>query len=273
VNFDKVQHEGKGDQQSLPTGKSIEIVRLLLEHAARSKKRPKGVAVTYTPNKEANELVLTDPFAFLIAVIFDQGITAERAWSAPYLLKQRLGFFEPRRVATNAEAVRLAIQEPPMLHRFKENMARWVSSAAEVVLSRYGGDASAIWSDSPTAIELQRRLLAFDGIGQKKAAMAVELLERDLGVTILELEGSDIAFDVHIRRVLLRTGLTNRDDVGDMINRARELNPDRPGRLDQPLWDIGRRWCRPQKPDCINCPLVSVCPRLIDRSVGVKGVG
>jgi len=42
---------------------------------------------------------------------------------------------------------------------------------------------------------------AFSGIGQKKAAMAVEILERDLGVTIRELKGSDIAYDVHVRRV------------------------------------------------------------------------
>ena len=31
--------------------------------------------------------------------------------------------------------------------------------------------------------------------------MAVEILEHDLGVPIRELNGSDIAFDVHLRRV------------------------------------------------------------------------
>ena len=54
---------------------------------------------------------------------------------------------------------------------------------------------------------LHNRLDAFDGIGQKKAAMAVEILERDLRVSIKDLQGSDIAYDVHLRRVFLRTGL------------------------------------------------------------------
>jgi hypothetical protein len=34
----------------------------------------------FTPNALANQLVIGDPFAFLLAVIFDQGIVAERAW-------------------------------------------------------------------------------------------------------------------------------------------------------------------------------------------------
>jgi len=39
----------------------------------------------------------------------------------------------------------------------------------------------------------------------KKAAMAVEMLERDLGVPVRDMGGSDIAYDVHARRVFLRT--------------------------------------------------------------------
>ena len=250
-----------------------QLVDLLLEHGKDSKSRPVDAVVIYTPDAEANRLVLSDPFAFLIAVIFDQGITAERAWNAPYLLRQRLGYFDPARISGDEDAVRRAIQEPPMLHRFKVNMARWVTLAARDVISHYGGDASAIWSDSPTAVELQRRLVQFAGIGQKKAAMAVELLERDLGVVVKELEGSDIAFDVHIRRVLIRTGLAERDDQGEIIDRARALNPERPGSLDHPLWDIGRRWCRPRNPNCGSCPLTTLCPRLLSRTEGLKGVG
>lgn len=38
---------------------------------------------------------------------------------------------------------------------------------------------------------------------------------------------------------------------------ARALYPDRPGALDLPAWDIGRRWCRPVDPDCPACPVNS----------------
>ena len=53
------------------------------------------------------------------------------------------------------------------------------------------------------------RFQTFDGIGQKKAAMAVELLERQLGRTGQMMEGSDIAYDVHVSRVFLRAGLAD----------------------------------------------------------------
>lgn len=80
--------------------------------------------------------------------------------------------------------------------------------------------------------------------------MAVEILERDLGVTIRELKGSDIAYDVHVRRVLLRIGLAERDDLDHMLEVTRAANPERPGAIDFPAWRIGRAWCQPGIPDC-----------------------
>ena len=64
---------------------------------------------------------------------------------------------------------------------------------------------------------LRQRLENFPGIAQKKAAMAVEILARTLGVPLRELNGSDIAYDVHVRRVFLRTGLASRDEVTHMV--------------------------------------------------------
>ena len=84
--------------------------------------------------------------------------------------------------------------------------------------------------------------------------------------------GSDIAFDVHVRRVFLRTGLAERDDVSHMVEVARALYPPRPGELDYPTWRVGRTWCRPENPDCDQCALGDVCPRLIDRGNAVNGV-
>ena len=89
---------------------------------------------------------------------------------------------------------------------------------------------------------------------------------------ISDLAGSDVAYDIHVRRVFLRTGLADADDVDQMVANARLLNPDRPGSLDLPAWDIGRRWCRPVGPRCGDCVLSVVCPRLIDRGDGVRGM-
>jgi uncharacterized HhH-GPD family protein len=220
--------------------------------------------LAFTPSSAANELLQSDPFAFLCGVIFDQGIPAERAWLAPYLLLQRLGHLDPQRIAEDQEAVREAIQQPPSLHRYIDRMPRWIVLAAKRVVTWYGGDASAIWSDEPTADELQRRFDDFVGIGQKKAAMAVEILERDRGVRVRYMEGSDIAYDVHLRRVFLRTHLADRDDQAHIVAVARALHPTRPGELDLPAWLVGRGWCHAGIPECEACPLTDVCPKDIE---------
>jgi endonuclease III len=148
----------------------------------------------------------------------------------------------------------------------------WLVQAAQIVINQYQGDAARIWSDMPTAAVLRQRLERFPGIGQKKAAMAVEILARDLGVPLREMDGRDIAYDVHVRRVFLRTGLASRDEVTHMVAVARALHPQRPGALDSPAWDIGRRWCRPTEPDCATCPLNAACPRLLHHSSQIKGI-
>jgi endonuclease III len=138
------------------------------------------------------------------------------------------------------------------------------------VIREYGGDATAIWAGRPTVRELQRRLDDFPGIGQKKAAMAVEILERDLGVEVMQMSGSDIAYDIHVRRVFLRTGLAEYDSVEHMVAVARELFPERPGTLDEPAWFVGQNWCHPSEADCPHCVLRDPCARLIDRTIGLQ---
>jgi len=148
-------------------------------------------------------------------------------------------------------------------------MPGWIVRAAQRVIDRYDGDASTIWSDNPSADALQKRLDDFVGIAQKKAAMAVEILERDLGVPVRNLERSDIAYDIHIRRVFLRARLADRDDRDVMIAAARRLHHERPGALDLPTWLIGRGWCHPGVPDCATCPLSHVCPKEVERAAHV----
>ena len=248
------------------------IVRALLHLAEQEKAQVNESGEPFfTPNELANRFLLKNPLAFLLAVIFDQGILAERAWAAPYELSRRLGHLDPYRLADDLPAIAKAVATPPMLQRFVNTIPPWLASAARRVVRDYGGDAGRIWGDEPTAAELDRRLRAFDGIGQKKAAMAVEMLERDLKVPIKGLHGTDIAYDVHVRRVFLRTGLADRDDPDHMVAQGRQLNPARPGAIDFPMWLVGRRWCRPGVPSCPECALFSVCPRLVDRAAGVTG--
>jgi endonuclease III len=64
------------------------------------------------------------------------------------------------------------------------------------------------------------------------------------------MERSDVAVDVHVRRVFLRSGLVESDDPVSIILAARELWPDPPAALDSPAWNVGITWCRPTAPEC-----------------------
>lgn len=226
--------------------------------------------IDFAVTSEATDLIYGNPFAFLIGVVFDEGIVAERAWQAPYELRARVGTLDPYRLRNMDAEVAAAVATPPMLHRYKEIMARATVLAAAKVCDEYGGDAGQIWAPGSTARQVDDRLMGFHKVGSKKSDMAVELLVSDLGVDLADMHRSDVAYDVHVRRVFLRAGLADRD-TGDAVRAAaRRLHPTRPGELDLPTWFIGRKWCRPTDPDHAGCPLGEVCPRLVERASTVK---
>lgn len=229
------------------------------------------VGGSFTDDPSADELVRTSPEAFVIGVLFTQGIPAERAWAGPYLLKKRLGHLDLHRLAEEPAAVERAIAAPPALHRFVYTMPKWIVAAARRLLAEYAGDASALWAPGSTVSEVTTRFLAFEGIGEKKAVMATEILMRHFGVRLEGAECGTVAYDVHVRRVFLRTGLVQDDSIEAVNAAARAACPAAPGTLDLATWLVGRQWCRPREPRCDECRLGEVCPRLVER--GVDGVG
>lgn len=229
------------------------------------------VGDAFTDDPAADAFIKASDEAFLLGILFTQGVPAERAWAGPYLLRGRLGHFDISRMATEPEAVAEAFSRRPALHRFVKTVPGWVSSAAGMLVAEYGGDASRIWPDGEQVSEVTRRLLEFDGIGHKKATMAVELLVRNRGVRLTGMEQGSVAYDVHVRRVFLRAGLVDIDTPAEVRRAAAEAYAAEPGLLDLPAWLIGRETCRPKDPQCDRCRLGEVCPRLVERSV--RGVG
>jgi uncharacterized HhH-GPD family protein len=229
------------------------------------------VGGSFTDIPAADELVRTSPEAFLLGVLFTQGIPAERAWAGPYLLQQRLGHLDLARLASEPEAVAAAVAAPPALHRFVHTLPRWITAAATKLLTEYGGSAAAIWPRGSHVLDVTQRLLEFDGIGEKKAAMAVQILQRHFGAELQGQECGTVAYDVHVRRVFLRSGLVDEDTPEKIAAAAACACPESPGTLDLAAWLVGREWCRPRQPQCDRCRLGQSCPRLVERAV--EGVG
>jgi uncharacterized HhH-GPD family protein len=229
------------------------------------------VGSRFTDIPDADALLRSSPNAFLLGVLFTQGIPAERAWAGPWLLRQRLGHLDLEKLASEPDAVAEAFARPPCLHRFKKTLPRWISAAAAKLLAEYGGDASRIWAPGSSVLDVTARLSEFPGIGRKKAAMAVEILRRHFGVQLAGPENGNVAYDVHVRRVFLRSGLAETDSADAIELAAAGACPEAPGTLDLAAWLVGREWCRPQQPDCERCPLGSACERRT--WVRVEGVG
>lgn len=230
------------------------------------------VGGSFTGNPEADEL-LADPNAFLLGVLFTQGIPAERAWAGPFQLRSRLGTLDVGYLATHPREVEAAVCSPPMLHRFKRTLPAWLVSASERLLTDYNGDASRIWAQGQCVADVVDRLVAFDGIGRKKALMTVQILVRHFGVELTGAEAGQVAYDIQVRRVFLRTGLVDHDDPASIEAAAARIIPESPGTLDLAAWLIGRDWCRPRQPRCDECRLSAACPRktwLIPVGVGSK---
>jgi len=241
------------------------IARALIEFGKKFGKLDFKREKHFTPNPEADKLLWNNPLAFLFGVILDQSMKAEKVWEIPYLLKQRLGHLDVRRIASMSDEEIIAVfNRKPKLHRFPKTMAVRIKKACQLLLEKYGGKAENIWNDNPSSVELQRRFEEFDGIGQKKASMATNILVRDFGIRVKDRRGIDISYDIHVRRVFLRTGLAERDEINHMITVARKLNPEYPGILDNPCWIIGRRYCHPKNPKCGECPISKTCPKLLN---------
>lgn len=222
--------------------------------------------IHFTNDPAADEL-LNDlgryPHAFLLGVIADRQVKAERAWIIPWKAKERFGTAEysewrRKRLAT---WVRF-FKGPPSLHRFATDMATNFTLALERVEKKYDGNAAEIWNDRPSSAELVLRFLEFPGIGPKLATMATNLLATRMGVKLRDYYSVDVSADVHVRRVFRRTGLVEADaSVDQVIYRARSIHPEFPGALDEPAFHIGRNWCKAHNPLCGACPLGDGCPR------------
>jgi endonuclease-3 len=233
----------------------------LLEFGRRELEKPRSWI--FTCDTKADKLAQEDSNAFLFAAILDQGIDAERVWAIPLELRNRLGHLDPKKIARmSARKLEKCFGSAPKLHRFWRTMARRIRNGSVLIQEKYGGDAKNIWKDKPESRAVYRRLIEFDGIGQKKASMVTNILFRDLGADLKGPSGIDVSYDEMVRRTFVRTSLVKRDTMRDIINAARSLNPEYPGELDYPAWLIGRKWCLANNPKCNECFLSDVCPKV-----------
>jgi endonuclease III len=204
------------------------------------------------------------PHAYVLACLMDRQMKAERAWIIPYEIKKNLGTFKFNDLIMVSKTDFVKLFSDLKLHRFNDTMANIFYDALGLIKVKYNGNASLIWSNRPSSASVVYRFLEFNGSGIKISTMATNILARQFRIPLSDYYSVDISPDVHIIRVMKRTGLVPLDsDTSKIIYKARELNPEFPGIIDFSCWEIGRKWCRPNNPDCKSCILDKDCKKII----------
>lgn len=142
------------------------------------------MALHITQDADADDLLTSDPLALVIGMVLDQQIPLERAFRAPLELRQRLG----RRLdageiaAMDPDELAARFAAKPALHRFPASMAQRVQALCTVVVDRYAGDVSNVWTTAPDGPALVAAVSDLPGFGSQKARIFVALLGKQLGV-------------------------------------------------------------------------------------------
>jgi endonuclease-3 len=185
------------------------------------------------------ELDYRDPWELLVATVLSAQCTDQRVNQVTPELFRRW----PTPAAI-AEAPLAELEEAVRPTGFFRNKARAVREAAQILVSRFGGEI-------PQELEA---LVELPGVGRKTAKV---VLGEAFGIA------AGIAVDTHVRRVSGRLGLSRSSEAEVIASELERLVP-------QPVWVAfsmrmilhGRRVCVARRPRCAGCPLEPACAKV-----------
>lgn len=218
----------------------------------------------FTSNTQAGEFIEQIdkyPHAFLLGCLADMQVKADVAWNIPFALYKKLGTFKFKILHDLSKEKWMELMSSPKpLHRFPKRIGESFFNGIQRVKSEYSGNAANIWNKNLSSSEIVYRFLCFDGIGQKIATMATNILACFFQVSMSDHYSVDISVDRHIKKVFKRLGLVSPEaEESQIVFKARAINPEYPGLLDLPAFEIGRNWCKPIDPRCNECYMVDCC--------------
>src|SRR5438552_306963 len=132
-------------------------------------------ALHFTPDAAANRLLATEPLAVMIGMLLDQQVPMEWAFTAPSLLKVRLGgtLDATAIAAMDPAGLESIFRDKPALHRYPGSMAKRTHAVCTHLVEHYGGRAEAVWEGVSSGDELLARVIALPGFGAAKARIFV----------------------------------------------------------------------------------------------------
>ncbi len=205
--------------------------------AARLKKIIAGFQRTY-PGAHC-ELDHRSPLELLVATILSAQCTDKRVNLVTPALFQKY-----RTAADYADAPIAELEQAVKTTGFFRNKAKNIQSCCRKLVERYQGRV-------PRTME---ELTQLDGVGRKTANV---VLGNAFGVNV------GVVVDTHVARLSRRLGLTDRKTPEQIERDLMALVPQSQWALFSHwlIWH-GRRRCFARRPDCANCEIQKVCPRI-----------
>ncbi len=185
------------------------------------------------------ELKFRSPFQLLIATILSAQCTDERVNSLTPAL-----FRKYRSARDFAEADSKELEQDIKPTGFFRSKARSIQACCRELVERHSGKV-------PTDLD---EMVKLTGIGRKTANMV-------LGAALGKATG--IVVDTHVRRVAARLGLTRQTDPDKIEQDLIKLVPqDQWVPFSFRLIHHGRYCCTARNPQCEQCKLVELCPKI-----------
>ena len=188
------------------------------------------------------ELNHADPLQLLIATILSAQCTDKRV----NIVTTEL-FKKYRSAADYANASLAELEQAIKSTGFFRNKAKNIQACCRKLVKRHAGKV-------PRTMEELKQL---DGVGRKTANV---VLGNAFGINV------GVVVDTHIARLSQRLRLTSQ-------KLPEKIEPELMALVPQKQWTLfshwliwhGRRRCAARKPDCLNCEIKKLCPR-----IGVK---
>lgn len=207
------------------------------QKAARLKKVIAGLQKAY-PDAHC-ELDHSNPLELLVATILSAQCTDKRV----NIVTAEL-FKKYRSAADYAQAPAAELEKAIMSTGFFRNKTKSIQAASRALVERHRGEVPKTMAE----------LIELGGVGRKTANV---VLGNAFGVNC------GIVVDTHVARLSQRLGLTRQTDPAKIEQELMELVP-------QDQWTLfshwliwhGRRRCYARNPDCANCEIRQLCPRI-----------
>ena len=135
-------------------------------------------------NEPAADAVLDEsPFALTVGMLLDQQYGMEHAFRGGWKLLEKFGTLDPAAIAQlDPGEFKALCSATPAIHRFPGSMAERVQALAVLVVEKYDGDVTRLWTQPTTGAELFKRVEELPGFGKQKSQIFVALLAKQLGI-------------------------------------------------------------------------------------------